>query len=262
MFVKNAKISFVKPCLKIHSNKNHKTFFFESQFFSEYYFKKYLGEGSFGKVFQVQNLLDGNDYALKVLDDISFEDSEIYLNELKIHNGLIHQNIINLKSYRFISENNENRIGILLELADCNLEEKVGELTQELAFKYFKEICEGLKFLHSNDIIHRDIKLGNILIKNNQAKIADFGQAIISSEILQTVSCFGTKLYWPPEIFLGEKYNKTTDIWSLGILFHKMLTKNQHPFDEKEERIKAGLCEIHPSIQNPLFINILEGILG
>ncbi len=73
--------------------------------------------------------------------------------------------------------------------------------------------------MHSNGIIHRDLKLANILVKNNVAKIADFGQSILSSETMRSVSTFGTKMYWPPEVILGQDYNEKTDIWSMGIIF-------------------------------------------
>ena len=246
-------------CRRVEHN-NHRTFIFESSLLSEYRFISYLGKGSFGKVFKVSNPVERQEYALKVIDDVSVEDSVDYLSELLIHRELKDPNIIEFHSFKYIKEN-ENRLAILLELADSSLDQKVKSLSQKQAYNLFVGICRGINFLHSNGIIHRDLKLANILVKNNVAKIADFGQSILSSETMRSVSTFGTKMYWPPEVIKGQDYNEKTDIWSLGIIFHKILAKNAHPFDEQENKIINGEIEIHPSIVDPIYLEILKSLI-
>ena len=80
-------------------------------------------------------------------------------------------------------------------------------------------VLNGLDYLHSNKMIHRDIKADNILLDDNgNAKIADFG---VSAKLLSTYgskdSVIGTPFWMSPEILSGSKYTSKTDIWSLGI---------------------------------------------
>ena len=170
-----------------------------------------------------------------------------------------------------------------MELCDEGLDSFIKKIDQKTAFEYFQQICEGVRHLHIDQkIIHRDLKPGNILLKENLVKICDFGEAkrieksnITLSDITRG---FGTLEYLPPEIFdaIGDshkKYNEKTDIWALGIIFHKMLTKNIHPFLQgmkfteatKVASIKNNLQEkqakIDPTITDPIFLRILEGCL-
>eukprot|EP00818_Percolomonas_sp_WS_P001968 CAMPEP_0117447898 /NCGR_PEP_ID=MMETSP0759-20121206/7114_1 /TAXON_ID=63605 /ORGANISM="Percolomonas cosmopolitus, Strain WS" /LENGTH=500 /DNA_ID=CAMNT_0005240251 /DNA_START=196 /DNA_END=1695 /DNA_ORIENTATION=+ len=93
-------------------------------------------------------------------------------------------------------------------------------LSEEHIATILKSVLQGLKYLHSLDKIHRDIKAGNILLKENgDIKLADFG---VSGELTKTISkrcqtVIGTPLWMSPELLQEEKYDGKTDIWSLGI---------------------------------------------
>ena len=103
-------------------------------------------------------------------------------------------------------------------------------MKEKHALHYFYQILQGLNYLHSNNIIHRDIKPQNILIdKYNVCKIADFGFARYKEEdtLLKTVC--GSPLYMAPEIIKKQHYTESADIWSAGVLFYQMLT-GSHPF--------------------------------
>jgi serine/threonine protein kinase len=87
--------------------------------------------------------------------------------------------------------------------------------------KIIRSIAEGLKYLHENDIMHRDLKPGNILINENcDIKLGDFGSSrIITPSIKEVTPQIGTKWYKAPEIIFGKKdYGKYVDIWSFGCL--------------------------------------------
>ena len=90
----------------------------------------------------------------------------------------------------------------------------------------FKQIVEGINYLHSNNFIHRDIKLENILIdkKNKQIKIIDFGFSVCVQSDKKLCMFCGTPSYMAPEIVSKQDYNgKFVDIWALGILLYTML---------------------------------------
>ena len=126
-----------------------------------------------------------------------------------------------------------------MELCDNSLDNIIKTFDQTTAIQYFAQICEGVRFLHHDQkIIHRDLKPGNILLKGNTIKISDFGEAKESRKETLTLSeglGFGTPEYLAPEVLSmigqqGARYTEKTDIWALGIIFHKMLAKNKHPF--------------------------------
>jgi serine/threonine protein kinase len=91
----------------------------------------------------------------------------------------------------------------------------------------FKQIAEGIEYLHSQNIAHRDIKLDNILIedKTNIVKIIDFGFSVMCSSIQKLKIFCGTPSYMAPEITMKKEYDgKTVDMWALGVLLYVMLT--------------------------------------
>lgn len=101
-----------------------------------------------------------------------------------------------------------------------------GKLSESEAVYYFKQIIEGVSYLHKFNICHRDLKPENLLLdkKNKKIKIADFGMAAleVSDKLLQT-SC-GSPHYASPEIVTGKKYHgSSSDVWSCGIILFALL---------------------------------------
>jgi serine/threonine protein kinase len=92
----------------------------------------------------------------------------------------------------------------------------------------------GLEFLHEKDILHRDIKSLNVLLKNGQAKLSDFGQSKIkiASSSSNSASSIGTVRWKAPELFDGEKYTQKSDIYSLGMTFWE-IASGQIPFPDE-----------------------------
>lgn len=127
-----------------------------------------------------------------------------------------------------------------------------GALNESLTRKYTRQILEGVSFLHTALIVHRDIKGANILrdLRGN-VKLADFG----ASKRLQTIrsktgfrSVHGTPYWMAPEVINGEGYGRKADIWSLGCTVVEMLT-TKPPWSEFEPM--AALFKIATQLTEP-----------
>lgn len=208
--------------------------------FGNYILGSTLGEGEFGKV-KLGWRKDGklpNQVAIKLIKrDTIIKDSELEIkihreiNSLKIIN---HPNIVNLvevmKSGKYI--------GIVLEYAsggelfDYILNHKY--LKENIAKKFFAQLVSGVDYLHSKGLIHRDLKLENLLLdKNKNIIITDFGfvNSFTNGSLMKT-SC-GSPCYAAPELVLTQTpyQGKKVDIWSLGIILYAMLA-GYLPFDD------------------------------
>lgn len=128
-----------------------------------------------------------------------------------------------------------------------------GALTENVTRKYTRQILEGVSYLHSNMIVHRDIKGANILRDSaGNVKLGDFG----ASKRLQTICMSGTGIrsvtgtpYWmSPEVISGEGYGRKADVWSLGCTVVEMLTEKP-PWAEYEAM--AAIFKIATQPTNP-----------
>jgi TPR repeat protein/predicted Ser/Thr protein kinase len=164
---------------------------------------------------------------LATLEDLR----ERFRREAQFMARLNHPNIVRLIRY----EESGNRLLLVLEYIEgINLEEYItnhrGPIPEEEAKELFCQLLEAFAYAHDNDVIHRDIKPSNIIITGgNQVKVIDFGIAKIAggeSGILRTKTGtrIGTVAYMSPEQVRGHVVDWQTDIYSLGVLFHQMLT--------------------------------------
>ena len=93
-----------------------------------------------------------------------------------------------------------------------------------------KQILDALKYLHTNNIVHRDVKTLNIFMaEDGSLLLGDLGVSKILKNDLGLYSRVGTPLYLPPEIIKYEKYDYKADIWGLGCVMYLLATLN-HPF--------------------------------
>jgi MAP/microtubule affinity-regulating kinase len=97
----------------------------------------------------------------------------------------------------------------------------------------FKQILDGVKYMHDKGLCHRDLKMTNILINSRgEVKIIDFGFSVEAYHKLR-MYC-GTPSYMPPEMVNKKSYyGKPLDIWSLGVVLYKLLT-GEYPFGGKK----------------------------
>ena len=177
-----------------------------------------IGEGGFGDVYLVEK--DNNYYALKKLKfKLTKEELEQYQKILNILLKIKNENII--KYYEFFLEN--DYLNIVMEYCgDTDLKQFIknqkakNELIEEELIKDFIiQICNGLKEIHNNGIIHRDLTPDNIFIdKNNKIKIGDFSiSKVLTKSTLFSINKYGKYYYFAPEFELEGKFNYKTDIF-------------------------------------------------
>ena len=263
-------------CLPTHKRHNLKNPFYEcinESLFSNFKFDRCLGKGSFGSVFRVQSFWDDQIYALKVIEDADKESVKLIQKQITLMTQIKHENILIYNWCNWISE--KEIVCLAMDMCDGNLDTYIiYPMNEKTALGYFKQICNGVRALHQDyKIIHGNLKLENILIKEKIIKLSDFGETrkfkdSINIKNNKRLGTLGKYEYLAPEIFKNKNVNfdEKTDIWSLGIILYKMLTKNVHPFlNATEENLIPTIMyedlKIHPSIQNPILRRILLGCL-
>jgi len=188
-----------------------------------------LGKGSYGSIVLSFDLNHDMFLAIKIisLDNLTDPKALDYLkSEIKNMQLAKHPNVVRLLDVR------RSRSNIYLIMEYCeggNLEKYVydrgGRLSEKETLRILRKIIKGYKYLHSLNIVHRDLKLANILTHQGEVKIADLGYSKLM-ENLKTdflISRVGTMLYMSPQILEAEHYTNKTDVWSLGIMFYQML---------------------------------------
>jgi len=139
---------------------------------------------------------------------------------------------------------------------------QVGALSENSTRKYFHQIVSTIHYLHERGYVHRDIKMENVMIdENDNAKIIDFGTANRTSQGSLNQTYCGTQSYAAPELLRGERYSgPAVDVWSLGILLYVMLTGGQFPFQTLGE-IMTGKVHKEPSNVSEDCLDLLHQIL-
>jgi len=196
-----------------------------------------LGEGTFGIVKLVQDKKTKEKVAIKILEKKKIkteEDKRRVQTEIEILQKMSHINVIKAKKILKDSEN----IYIMMEYCEkgelFHYIEKEICLSNDEAACYFYQLINGLEYIHQKGIVHRDLKLENILLsKTNLLKIIDFGlSSYYDSNKLLSTPC-GSLCYASPELLSGQKYDGILiDIWSVGVILYAMLC-GYLPFDDE-----------------------------
>jgi len=186
-----------------------------------------LGLGINGKVVEVKAKSDGQKYALKIL-----KDSAKSRREVELHwKSSSCKHIVNIKD---VYENSQKGQKNLLVVMECmgggelfNAIQEKQSFNEREAAELIKDICIAVKFLHDMNVAHRDLKPENLLYSSKDnlgiLKLTDFGFAkdVHIRDTLQT-PCY-TPYYVAPEVLGPEKYDKSCDIWSLGVIMYILL---------------------------------------
>ena len=199
-----------------------------------------LGSGSFGSVYLARNKYTNEKVAMKQIKKSSanlLSDGEI-TDEIEILKNLDHPDIVRIIE----SFNTKNSYILITEYCEGGelFDQVKNQLSETQIAVIFKQVLSGLAYLHSNNIVHRDLKLENILIHEKEKskttgedlfniKIIDFGTARIFDKNKNPQSIVGSSYYIAPEV-LRQKYNKECDLWSVGVILY-MFIVGHAPFD-------------------------------
>nr|CAH7763638.1 unnamed protein product [Callosobruchus chinensis] len=226
-----------------------------------------LGEGSFGRVYKAKQICNGCFVALKVISKRGRSNKELkgFRRECEIQKNLHHPNIIQMLD----SFETDNEIVVITEFASKELTAllaKSGYLPEDKVQAIVWDLVSALFYLHSNRVLHRDLKPQNILIDTkNRAKLCDFGFARnMSTGTHVLTSIKGTPLYMAPELIDEQPYDYNADLWSLGCIIYELLMGTP-PFCTASILHLIRLIR-HEQIQWPTFlsencISFLKGLL-
>ncbi len=231
----------------------------------EWHESELIGEGSFGKVYKATREEFGETFysAIKVLSvpksaqDIRQERAQ-GMSDLEIHayfqsivqdlaNEIVLMeslkgaaNIVSIDDYRIIERTGEIGWDIFIRM---ELMKPFDEVTNSPNFsvtdvlKMGVDICSALVVCEYNKIVHRDIKPDNIFVsKYGEYKLGDFGISRQLDKTQANMSRKGTLNFMAPEVYKGESYGSSVDIYSLGLVMYKLLNKNRLPFIETEQQ--------------------------
>ena len=231
-FTKKTRHLFLDIKYRKNSNNNHKKLI-------QFILGKKLGKGAFATVRLATHIKTNELVAIKILEKKKLkENDKIRLNrEIKILKKVRHRNIVNL--YNVI--NSKNSIYLIMEyIKGTELFSYVNDkkrLNEAEACHYYQQIISGIEYLEKLKIVHRDIKLENIIIEDNKnVKIIDFGLSNIYPKNNILFSSCGSPCYASPEMIMGKNYSGSgTDIWSSGIVLFAMLC-GYLPFTDVDEQ--------------------------
>ena len=222
-----------------------------------------LGHGGMGAVFEVEHIKLGVHYALKIytLED---DNAELFRKKFAAEGRLLarlnHPNLV-----RVIDLDIDEKRGVLYYVMDLVLykdgeartldDVELGSADEGYLFDWFRQLSDALGYIHSQGIVHRDIKLNNILLAPDaRVFLSDFGISRVVSDRLRSeigVTCtkvsaagsgfvVGTQGYMAPEVLRGEPATAASDVYALGIVFFKLLTGVWYNEDLEPKRSGAS----------------------
>ncbi|XP_057516327.1 mitogen-activated protein kinase 9 isoform X1 [Amaranthus tricolor] len=242
-------LKLIKVPKRIHFSRflppmdSHKKTALENEFFTEYgeasryQVQEIIGKGSYGVVGSAVDTHTGEKVAIKKINDV-FEhvsDATRILREIKLLRLLRHPDIVEIKHIMLPPSRREFKdIYVVFELMESDLHQVIkanDDLTPEHYQFFLYQLLRGLKYIHTANVFHRDLKPKNILANADcKLKICDFGLARVSfndapSAIFWT-DYVATRWYRAPELCgsFFSKYTPAIDMWSIGCIFAEMLT--------------------------------------
>ena len=228
---------------KIKSQTNEVEKKKENVYIKDFKIIKRIGFGSSGLVYKVTKKDDPKNQ-IYILKQIPYSEPNLEETTKKVQSAQNEAIILSKLSCKYIVKyygsfiDEDYNLNIIMEYCDsgdlnsfiCNLKKENKYLTEKEIWFYFIQISLGLAYIHSKNILHRDLKPMNIFLTNkNQIKIGDLGVAKLLSTNTNAQTCIGTPYYLSPEICKEKPYNSKGDVWALGCILYELSTFNK-PF--------------------------------
>ena len=234
-----------------------------------------IGRGAYGLVRKIslgETVCAAKDIHIILINYAGDEEIEhikkTFLEECVKSSKLFHPNIVQFLGIHYPSKQ-AKLPWLVMELLDCSLAGFVKKYNEESVSPFVKasifcDVSLGLQFLHSRDIIHRDLLSNNILLsKHLTAKIADFGVAkLIDPDGSKSHTLApGTKIFLPPEVFsVKRQYGKPVDVFSLGcVMIHAITHQRPDPVDKTYyDEIAETIVVLEESARRETYLNKIE----
>ncbi|CAD8063559.1 unnamed protein product [Paramecium sonneborni] len=243
IFEKQRSCSIDKATMHMQMSKN------QSSVLNRFKKIKYLGRGKMSDVYSVIDQKTGMALALKIIQKSLIKSkglANLVSNEIKIQMCLVHSNI--LKCFGVVDD--IKQIALILELSDQTLYSLIRrqKLSRRQMINILFQVLNAVNYLHSCDIIHRDIKAENILLCQDVIKLADLGISIRARDSSQYCGTIG---YMAPEIKQYKNYTSKVDCYSIGILIFEMMY---------QKLPTQTLCQIK-NIEKDLLIDLMNNLI-
>ncbi|CAD8087751.1 unnamed protein product [Paramecium primaurelia] len=209
---------------------------------ADYLFIKEIGKGAFGQVFQAKNMITNEVVAIKCIARSKLSDhggivGQLIQSEVEVLRQIHNQHVVRLVQYL----ESANQCYIVLEYCNSGDFEQLWQsrnkrIPENDAINYMKQVLAGMQALHEKNILHRDLKLANILIHNSTLKIADLGFCKqLSDPNQQEKLSLGSLGNMAPEVVEQQPYGMAADMFSIGSMFYQLIF-GQFPFTNQNQQ--------------------------
>ncbi|XP_040844909.1 serine/threonine-protein kinase 33 isoform X1 [Ochotona curzoniae] len=237
-----------------------------------YTFGRVLGQGSFGLVVEATNKETETKWAIKKVNKEKAGSSAVKLleREVNILKSVRHEHIIHLEQ---VFET-PKKMYLVMELCEDGELKKIldrkGHFSENETRWIIQSLASAIVYLHNKDIVHRDLKLENIMVKssfidaNNEMrlniKVTDFGLAVKKqgrSEAMMQTTC-GTPIYMAPEVINAHDYSQQCDIWSIGVIMYMLLCGDPPFMASSEEKLFELIRKGELRFEDPVWDSVSE----